>query len=64
MRTLPDLEEGDVILTIPFESVFSVFAPNEDKTWWFGQYEGESGWISAEFIALTSACDDLPPRRP
>jgi hypothetical protein len=64
MRTLPDLEEGDVILTIPFESVFSVFAPNEDETWWFGQYEGESGWISGEFIALTSACDDLPPRRP
>ena len=64
MRTQPDLDESDVILTIPFDAVFSVFAPNEDKTWWFGQYEGEAGWIKGEFIALTRPCDDLPPRDP
>ena len=64
MRTLPDLDDGDVILTIPFESVITVYAPNPDETWWYGLYDGEVGWVSGEFIALADACFDLPPRRP
>lgn len=64
MRDLPDLEEGDVLLTIPFDSTITIYGPNEDQTWWYGLYDGETGWISAEFITLTNACSDLPPRQP
>lgn|GEM_PF-2358809 len=64
MRSLPDLEEGDIVLTIPFEAAFAVFASNADRTWWYAEYEGEAGWVSDEFIRLTSACFDLPTRRP
>lgn len=64
LRSYPDLEESDVLATIPFESVLTIYAPNADKTWWYGLYEGQVGWISAEFIRLSSACDALPARRP
>lgn len=64
MRTLPDMEESEVVQTIPFEALITVYAPNEDQTWWYGQYEGEDGWISDEFIRVTDACYDLPPRHP
>jgi len=64
MRDFPDLEDSNVLLTIPFDSTITIYAPNEDRTWWYGLYEGETGWISAEFITLTNACNDLPPRQP
>lgn len=64
MRDFPDLDESDILITIPWQSAFQVFYSNLDRTWWFGQFEGEAGWISAEFISLTRNCDDLPQRRP
>ncbi len=64
MRDFPDLEEGEIILTIPFEATITIYGPNDDQSWWFGLYEGETGWISTEFISLTQACFDLPPREP
>ncbi|MCA9883832.1 MAG: hypothetical protein KC708_12710 [Anaerolineae bacterium] len=64
MRTLPDMEESEVVQTIPFEALITVYAPNEDQTWWYGQYEGEDGWINDTFIRVTDACYDLPPRHP
>lgn len=63
MRDYPSLEDTEVLQSIPFDTVITIYAPNDDKTWWFGEYEGVAGWLSAEFISLTSACDDLPPRR-
>lgn len=64
MRTLPNLEESEVVITIPFEALITIYGPNEDRTWWYGQYEGEDGWISDEYIRVNAACDDLPPRDP
>lgn len=64
MRDFPDLVESEVLITIPFESVITIFAPNDDRTWWFGQYENETGWLSAEFISLNTACNNLPARNP
>lgn len=60
MRDAPSLEEGEILLTIPFDAVFPIYGPNEDRTWWYGQYEGEVGWISDEFIGTPRICDDLP----
>lgn len=63
MRDFPSLEDTEVLLTIPFEAVFPVYASNEDQSWWYGQYEATAGWISAEFIGLTDACNNLPIRQ-
>jgi uncharacterized protein YgiM (DUF1202 family) len=62
MRDYPSLEDTQVLQTIEFGTVFSVFAPNEDQTWWYAQYDGVAGWISEEFISVTAPCLDLPPR--
>lgn len=64
LRTQPDLEDSEVVTTIPFETVVAVYGRTEDSLWWFGEYEGQAGWLSAEFISLTPACDVLPVRRP
>jgi len=64
MRNLPQPEGSEVVILIPFDTVFTVYAPNEDKTWWFAQYEGEAGWINGEFISLTNPCLSLPARKP
>jgi len=64
LRDYPDLEASNVLLTIPYEASFPIYAPNEEQTWWYGQYEGEAGWISSEYIRLASNCYELPPRRP
>jgi hypothetical protein len=64
LRSYPSLEESEILILIPFESTITIYAPNEDKTWWYGLYEGEVGWISSEYIRLSSSCDNLPPRRP
>lgn len=64
LRDLPQLENSQVLAVIPFETVFAVYAPNEDKTWWFAQYEDVAGWVNGEFISLTRPCFDLPSRKP
>ncbi len=64
LRTQPDLEDSEVVTTIPFQTVVAVYGRTEDRLWWFGEYEGQAGWLSAEFIALTPACEVLPVRRP
>jgi hypothetical protein len=64
MRDFPSLEDSNVLITIPFESVITIYAPNEDRSWWYGLYEAQVGWISSEYIRLSPVCNDLPPRRP
>lgn len=64
MRDYPSLEDSQVLQTIPFDTVVTIYAPNDDHTWWFGQYEEIAGWISAEFINVTNPCLTLPPRQP
>jgi hypothetical protein len=64
MRDYPSLEDSNVLVTIPFESVITIYAPNEDRTWWYGLYEGQVGWVSGEYMRLSPVCNELPPRRP
>ena len=63
MRDLPNLDESEVLITIPFDESFAVYGPNDDQTWWFGQYEDAAGWVLGEYITLTRPCFELPPRR-
>jgi uncharacterized protein YgiM (DUF1202 family) len=61
LRAEPDLEAA-LITTIPFETVVNVFGRNDDSTWWFVEYEGNGGWVSGEFVTVTSSCSRLPVR--
>jgi uncharacterized protein YraI len=61
MREAPDLE-AELVATIPYESAIPLYGRNDNSTWWFAQYDGEAGWISGEYILLTSACAQLPVR--
>jgi hypothetical protein len=53
---------SDLILTIPFDTVLSLYGSNEDQTWWFTLYEGQQGWVSDEFVNTSPACAALPVR--
>jgi hypothetical protein len=64
LRDFPSQETGEVLLNIPFGESFAVYAPNEDGTWWYVEYDNTAGWLNGEFISLTRACQNLPPRRP
>lgn len=64
LRSLPDIENGQVVLTIPFDTVFSVFASDAQRTWWYAQYGEQVGWVNGEFITLTDSCFALPVRNP
>ncbi len=54
--------DTELVTVIPFGTAVSVFASNEDRTWWLVSYEGETGWVDGEFITRTASCDNLPSR--
>jgi hypothetical protein len=62
LRESPDLD-AELLLTIPFDTVVSLYAQSEDGEWWFTEYEGQSGWLKGEFLTLTASCELLPVRR-
>ncbi len=61
MRAEPNLD-AELLTTVPYEAVVNVYSQNEDSTWWYAQYEEAVGWLSGEFIQLTSSCRLLPVR--
>ncbi len=61
LRAAPSLD-AELVLTIPFDNTVSLFGRTEDSAWWYGEYEGQAGWISGEFLTLTASCDRLPER--
>jgi hypothetical protein len=61
MRTEPDLD-ADLVQTLPFDTVLSLYGKNEDASWWFVIVDDQPGWVSAEFVIASPACDSLPVR--
>lgn len=59
MRAEPSLQ-AELVATIPFETAVSAYGRNEDRTWWFVEYEGSAGWVSDEFVSTTPSCQQLP----
>ncbi len=64
MRDFPSATDSTVLQNIPFGENFAVYAPNDDQTWWYGEYDAIAGWVSDEFISVTRACLELPARKP
>lgn len=61
LRAQPEAD-ADVLATIPFNNTIALFGRSSDSVWWFGEYEGTSGWVKGEFLALSTSCDTLPER--
>lgn len=61
LRAKPEAD-ADVLATIPYNNTVTLFGRNADSSWWYGEYEGKSGWVKGEFISPSSSCADLPER--
>jgi hypothetical protein len=61
MRTEPNLD-ADLVQTLPFDTVLSLYGKNEDASWWFVIVDDQPGWVSAEFVIASPTCDSLPVR--
>ena len=61
MRAEPSLE-SEQLLVIPFDTNVLAYGRNADSTWWFVEYENQSGWVAGEFVRASDACTALPVR--
>ena len=61
LRALPEAE-AEVLATIPFNHTVTLFGRSADSVWWYGNYDGEAGWVKGEFLTLSASCDTLPER--
>ncbi len=59
MRAAPDIA-ADVLLTIPFNTSVSASGRNQDSTWWLVSYEGQTGWVSNDYVVAGESCSGLP----
>lgn len=61
LRAAPNAE-AETLVVIPFNTNVAVFGRNQDSTWWFTEYEGQSGWVDGQYMQITAACNALPVR--
>lgn len=59
LRAAPD-ENAAIEQTIPFDNTVALYGHSEDLVWWYAENEGKQGWLKAEFLSLTTSCDQLP----
>lgn len=59
MRLFPQ-SDAEVVAYIPLDTIVSAEGRSSDSVWLYIEYEGERGWIPAEFTSTTPACADLP----
>lgn len=61
LRAAPD-REAETLVVIPFGTVVEVYGRNEASTWWYADFEEQSGWMDGEFLTRSANCDGLPVR--
>lgn len=61
LRANPSVN-GQLILTIPSGETVPVYARKADASWLYTAYEGNTGWVSTEYVALNAGCEYLPLR--
>ena len=62
LRAEPNAD-SETLATIPFETTIAIYGKDGSTvTWWYVQYENLYGWVDAEFVQATSACDSAPVR--
>lgn len=60
-RIVPE-SDADVLAVIPFDTNVPAFGRSADSGWWYVEYEGEFGWVDAQFVRAAAGCDRLPVR--
>ncbi len=58
LRAGPSTED-EWLLTIPYTSVIQTTGQNSEG-WWLVRYEGQSGWVSGEYLTPSPSCSTLP----
>jgi uncharacterized protein YraI len=61
LRSLPALD-AELVVTIPFGNILETYYRSADGEWFFVAYDGQEGWLKAEFLRAGSQCDALPVR--
>lgn len=61
LRAKPEAD-ADVLATIPYNNTITLFGRNVDSSWWYGEYDGQVGWVKGEFISPSTSCGNLPER--
>jgi hypothetical protein len=61
LRSEPSME-AEVRLVINFDTTVPLFGQSEDGLWWLSTVDGQTGWLSGEFLNLTTTCEALPVR--
>lgn len=59
LRAEPDVNT-ERISTIPYGTTLTVHGHNGDSTWLNVTYDGQTGWVSGEFVEFVSGCASLP----
>jgi len=49
--------DAQLILTIPYSTRITADASRDG--WWHVEYNGQTGWVSGEFVSAPSTCDSL-----
>lgn len=52
--------DAELLLTIPHSMDVPVYGRNEESSWLYTDYDGVSGWVSADYVILSADCGDLP----
>jgi hypothetical protein len=61
LRAAPDFG-AEVLLTIPYNTNVNASGRTEDAAWWLVSYNGNTGWVSSDYVAAGGACLNLPVR--
>lgn len=61
VRAEPSLE-SETLRTVDFDTTVPLFGQDRTGEWWFGEIDGEAGWLKGEFLQLSRTCADLPVR--
>lgn len=59
LRAAPGTD-AETLAVIPFGTSILAIGRNADSSWWYVLVEGQTGWVSADFLDLDAGCDELP----
>jgi hypothetical protein len=59
LRAEPDFA-ARVLLTIPYNTSVSAVGRNPDSTWWLVSFDGQTGWVSNDYVFAGASCGNLP----
>jgi uncharacterized protein YraI len=61
LRASPS-RDAETLAVIPFTTALDLVARTSDAAWFFTRYDGQEGWVDAQFLNLSASCTDVPVR--